>query len=224
MSAFPEHSSAEKPADTSVVEKVRAALGQPLWMGVAICAVLALCALFVFGGQAVEREKSVEEREMDEIRVAKIRTELGKTDVPVPQDLLEFPNFPGYGYVHDLRQAMARDKSGELKALVEAWFAECDVDERNELQTQMIFVWSGVDHYAPDSRGPNIDGRKLYALEQWLADPFEQVGGHTNPLPMAAKELEKAWQGLFDTLSDKWAIYSAANCGSDGNVRTEVTK
>jgi len=40
---------------------------------------------------------------------------------PVPGDIARLPNLPGIGNVHSLHQAMARDDSGQLKALVQRW-------------------------------------------------------------------------------------------------------
>jgi hypothetical protein len=44
--------------------------------------------------------------------------------VDVPPDIAALPNLQAYGNVYDLHQAMVRDESGQLKALVEQFAAE----------------------------------------------------------------------------------------------------
>ncbi len=54
----------------------------------------------------------------------------------VSEDIAELPDLQGYGNVHDLHQAMARDTTGQLQSLVEQFMAATDVAARNSLMEQ----------------------------------------------------------------------------------------
>ena len=83
----------------------------------------------------------------------------------VPSEIGVLPDVTGFGNVHTLHQAMVRDSSGQLKALVEAFASETSPATRATILDQIIFKWTGADSVAPNARGPFMDGRKLVALE-----------------------------------------------------------
>ncbi|WP_248282006.1 calcium-binding protein [Parazoarcus communis] len=117
--------------------------------------------------------------------------------IDVPQDIAVLPNLGGFGNVHSLHQAMARDDSGQLRGLVEQFVAESDPDVRNQLMTSILYAWAGALNVAASSRGTNIDARKLVVLESFLGEGFGQLGLGSNPGPQAGILLDKA----FDLLS-----------------------
>ncbi|MEW6620489.1 MAG: hypothetical protein AB1422_14330 [bacterium] len=80
---------------------------------------------------------------------------------------------------------MVRDTSGELKALVESFVAETDPDVRNSLMERILFKWTGSDGIDPNSRGSNIDARRLAVLEKFFGQAFVFQYG-TNPIAEAA--------------------------------------
>ncbi|MEW6352550.1 MAG: calcium-binding protein, partial [Thermodesulfobacteriota bacterium] len=84
----------------------------------------------------------------------------------VPEDIESLPQLAGYGNVHTLHQAMVRDASGELKALVEAFASEGVPENRAAILDQMIFKWTGADSVQPDAYGTLIDARKIVALDR----------------------------------------------------------
>jgi len=95
--------------------------------------------------------------------------------VDIPEDILALPEIQGFGNVHNLRQAMAQDETGHLRALVEAFMAAPDEASRQALMDPILFAWTGSDRYAPNSRGSSLDGRKLYALEASNDGIYERV-------------------------------------------------
>jgi len=124
----------------------------------------------------------------------------------VAQDLLEvtagiaaLPDLAGFGNVHGLHQAMARDASGHLQALVEQFSTSTDPTARHALMTTIIYTWTGVETVATDSRGTMIDARKLTALEMFLGESFRQYSS-ANPATIAAQFLEQAFHKLSQTL------------------------
>jgi Ca2+-binding RTX toxin-like protein len=115
----------------------------------------------------------------------------------VPDDIAALPDLQGYGNVYDLHQAMVRDTSGQLKALVEQFVNATDTSVRNSLMDQILYKWTGSDTIDPASRGGNIDARKLSVLEKLYGEAFSGVGG-ANPNVNAAALLNQSYSGLYE--------------------------
>lgn len=134
----------------------------------------------------------------------------------VPEAISALPDLQGYGNIYDLHQAIVRDASGNLQALVEEFMAETDADVltaaggtisiipssaniRNSTFEQILFKWAGVDTINPASRGGLFDARKLAVLEKFLGQDFVGTSG-ANPIANAVPFLNQAYQGLFEML------------------------
>ena len=113
----------------------------------------------------------------------------------VPDNIAALPDLQGSGNVYDLQQAMVRDTSGQLKALVEQFVAETDVNARKSIMDQIIFKWAGTEGIAANSRGVNIDARKLATLENFFGQAFVGANG-ANPTSAAAIPLNESYRGL----------------------------
>jgi hypothetical protein len=74
--------------------------------------------------------------------------------VEVPEDIQELPDLPGFGVIYSLRQAMARDETGNIREALEAYLSANEAD-KPALLNQLLFVWAGVDGVDPASRGGN---------------------------------------------------------------------
>ncbi len=130
--------------------------------------------------------------------------------LPVPDDISQLPGLRGYGKVTDLQQAMVKDTSGALRALVEEFSAEPTQAGREALLTQILFKWTNSENIDPHSRDNkhywgHYDARKLSVLEQFngrgLYQPKADSGQvETDPLPEAIPLLEKAYDGLFQRM------------------------
>ena len=116
----------------------------------------------------------------------------------VPADIAILPDLQGYGNVYDLHQAIVRDTDGQLKALVESFIATTDAIERNNLMDQILYKWTGTENVNPSSRGPNIDARRLEALEMLFGQTFVGDDGSGNPNGNAASLLNQSYQGMFE--------------------------
>ncbi|KJZ37687.1 calcium-binding protein, partial [Pseudomonas fluorescens] len=117
--------------------------------------------------------------------------------VPIGTEYAYLPDMGGFGNVSDLSQAMLRDSSGNLRFLVERFSVEADATKRQLTLDQIIFAWSGVADYSSTSRGGYIDdGRKLYALEAFLGQPFLQLSAFNNPGPNSAAKLMLVYDQL----------------------------
>ncbi|MDP2861328.1 MAG: hypothetical protein Q8N95_00885 [Desulfobacterales bacterium] len=115
----------------------------------------------------------------------------------MPEDIAALPDLQGFGNVYDLQQSIVRDTSGQLKSLVEQFIATTDVNVRKNILDQIIFRWAGTEGIAANSRGVNIDARKLAALEKFFGQAFVGANG-ANPTSAAAIPLNESYRGLSE--------------------------
>ena len=120
-------------------------------------------------------------------------------DVLHSAEIDALPEVAAFGNVYHLRDAMSRDD--ELLALVKAYVAT--ENPSAEQLDRLIYRWAGVENVAAGSRGGNIDGRKLAALEALAGREFLQGGYSSNPGQQAANVLKQEY--------DKFAGYTAAH-------------
>ncbi len=110
--------------------------------------------------------------------------------LPVPDDIAALPDLTGSGTVYDLQQAMVRDSSGGLEALVKQFAVENDPHVRTDLLNQILFQWTGSENIDPNSRGGSIDARKLGVLEAFMGEQWSSTGAYqgnySDPNPGAA--------------------------------------
>ncbi|WP_409522914.1 calcium-binding protein [Nitrincola sp. MINF-07-Sa-05] len=121
--------------------------------------------------------------------------------VEVQETVMELPDLQGFGNVRSLHQAMARDESGELQALLTQFVTETDANVRKDLTQQIIFHWTGSAEVSAGSRGGLIDARKLVALEAFMGQAFSQSGS-SSPRTQAANLLNQAFDLLQKTVYD----------------------
>jgi hypothetical protein len=126
---------------------------------------------------------------------------IDQNPVYVPLVIAGLPEIRGSGNVANLHQAMIRDESGQLKTLVENFASSTSKQEQRYLLDQILFAWTGSGQYAANSRGSNIDGQKLYVLEAFLGETFQQGGSSSNPSANAAARLMQAYNDLADYVS-----------------------
>ena len=138
----------------------------------------------------------------------------------VPADILLMPYLRGFGQVTDLYHAIASDES--LKILVTEF---CNTESTNltnstnyepgtatlqisEVLTRkfedLLFKWCGVDAIDANSRGGNINAKKLAVLEKFFAEKFEGFGAvgtgerNANPNAAAAAQLNTVYDNVKD--------------------------
>ncbi|MGY2172776.1 calcium-binding protein [Pseudomonas gingeri] len=131
--------------------------------------------------------------------------------VAVSEEIANLPDFAGLGNVKSLHQAMAKDSSGVLLSLVQALKQDVYSAQSGDLIDQLIFKWTGADAYAANSRGEYLaDGRKLYALEAFLAKSFIQGSGTNeglpNPGPNSAEVLMQAYETLRSHIAESFVF------------------
>lgn len=110
----------------------------------------------------------------------------------VPLDIDELPELSGHGNVYSLHQAMVRDTSGQLKALVEDFASASSPPARSAILEQIILKWTGVESVASNSRGPFMDGRKIAALEQLYGE------SRHNPNEALAIDWRETYRDVFE--------------------------
>ena len=127
--------------------------------------------------------------------------------VAIADDIAALPDLQGFGNVPSLHQAMARDTTGKLQALLTQFINEPDATVRSALTKDLIFTWAGVDGVDPASRAATLiygnvigDARKLATLEAFLGEGYlgTWCGGarDSNPHGQAAPILLQAFEQL----------------------------
>ena len=124
--------------------------------------------------------------------------EIDTSDVIENPDLDLLPFIKGFGETSNLYVAMARDPL--LQEMVTKFVEDIDSDLSQGLtnlfsETEAIlFRWYGVDDIEGDSRGPNINGQQLSALDAYRGYDFFQKTAGLNPRPEAAADLQESWR------------------------------
>jgi hypothetical protein len=132
----------------------------------------------------------------------------------VSDEIAELPDFANIGNLRSLHQAMVRDETGQLKALVKQYEAQALGANRDALLQDILFHWAGVQDVDPGSRATKNqvnaigDARKLVFLESVLGRGYEGIwnrgGGEREPNPhqwaavklLALYEKVKAYYGI----------------------------
>jgi trimeric autotransporter adhesin len=125
----------------------------------------------------------------------------------IPDDMAVLPDLQGYGVVYDLQQAMVRDTSGHLKSLVEQFVNTTDPSSLDALMEQILFNWTGSDGIDPNSRGPNIDARKLSVLENFFGQRFVGTNG-PNPTAAASILLNESYHKVFEIMEGRLMAFT----------------
>lgn len=119
-------------------------------------------------------------------------------ELPITESIARLPEVEGIANVRSLHQAMARDDSGELEALVHQFVFSEDAAERHALVTDIVFHWTGQQDVSAESRGHHIDGRKVGALESLWGE--ELRGDQQDPGPAFSRTLNNLFEQYTDTL------------------------
>ncbi|MEW6350718.1 MAG: hypothetical protein AB1646_16780 [Thermodesulfobacteriota bacterium] len=124
--------------------------------------------------------------------------------LPVPDEIAGLPNLRGSGLVYNLQQAMVRDTTGQLEALVKLFAAENDPDARTALMDQILFKWTGSDTLDPAGRGGNIDARKLAVVEGFFGEQWSSTvayqGNYSDPNPEVAAFLDAIYHDTSEAM------------------------
>jgi len=119
--------------------------------------------------------------------------------VKIPDDIMELPEIRPIGNTYSLRQAMAKDKSGKLKQLVQSFTAEKNVAKRRAILEDILFTWTGVAKVDPASRGGLIDARRLAALEIVTGTSYRN-SPTSSPTSQEVPILEQAYGNLAESI------------------------
>ena len=140
--------------------------------------------------------------------------------VVVPADIATLPDLQGYGNVRSLHQAMVRDQSSELKALVETFSNETNEADRRVTLEQILFKWADAGN---DTNGgtTGMSESRLVVLERFFGQTYSNtVQGRLLGLT-ADYSLLQAYQGVqelfysqlmaqthlknaFDAITNRW--------------------
>ncbi|WP_126326633.1 calcium-binding protein [Neisseria canis] len=102
------------------------------------------------------------------------------------EEISKLPEIMPFGQVYSLRDSVSQDKT--LLIQLKEYLGE-DNPSAEKLNA-LIYQWAGATDVLPNSRGENIDARKLTVLEKLSDKSFEQSGWGSNPGPNAGQALE----------------------------------
>jgi len=131
--------------------------------------------------------------------------------IAVSADVAALPDLAGFGNVHSLHQAMARDASGYLQSLVVRYEQATTTRERETLTQQILYKWTGADRYSAKSRGAYLDdGRVVYVVEAFMGQAFlpssETNAAPSKPGPYAAAVLIDMYADILNMVGSRLAV------------------
>ena len=164
--------------------------------------ILSRASIYMTGadGKAAVRDMAAVFLVYDDMNTVDVRNHT----IVVDAQSLMLPQLRGYGVLQDLTSAMSRDKTllGLVRDLSMMPLATLVTDPAGyeARMNTAIFRWVGADALDPASRGPNIDARRLRAIEKLTGEKFAQIGagGLDNPLAFAANSLNQSYTSLFN--------------------------
>lgn len=121
--------------------------------------------------------------------------------LPLTPELMALPDTAGFGNARSLRQAMARDESGELQGLVEQFVdPETGYQQRKELITHILFRLTGQQREFGVRTGPEYGGSEL--LDIRVIGTLETFFGQAiAPARGAGIVFARQFQQRFDQLA-----------------------
>ena len=128
---------------------------------------------------------------------------------------LFLPTLRGFGELPDLHIAISNDpallkmvKELAIMDFKSMFSLDTNLEEKFE---NLLFQWANVSEIPADSRGPNIDARRLAFTEKLMGDQFKQAKTKMqNPNPGAAKLLKEAYLNAYNTQFSQFFLQISA--------------
>jgi RHS repeat-associated protein len=120
------------------------------------------------------------------------------------EEILYLPSLRGYGEIPNLFIAISQDQTllGMMRNLVllnTNNFEQFHAQFITQVEA-LLYRWAGVENVATNSRGSNVDARKLTFLEKFFGEDFLQNGSNPNPGSQAGNAITGLWNDLFREL------------------------
>ena len=126
---------------------------------------------------------------------------ISKNVIDVPDYIKnEMPQLFATGNVLSLQEAMALDE--ELYSLVKRFVISSDMVQKKYLVDQILIKWTNCEQIEAQSRGNNIDAKKLSVVEKFYGTNFVGVDGD-NPNAAAADILVGIYDNICKQLYNK---------------------
>ncbi|MFN9630409.1 MAG: calcium-binding protein [Cyanobacteriota bacterium] len=164
--------------------------------------------------------------------------------VEIPDNVKALPELQGFGNVRGLHQAIARDTSGSLQALLQEFIQTEDAARLDQITTNLLYAWVGVENEDPSGRDSThirthlIDARKVYVLEAFLGQSFvgtwcdgsQDLNPHANSAPVLEKIFDNLMQYMKTQLLGQThflgfnSSFGVQKNGDSGRSEIDVSK
>ena len=146
-------------------------------------------------------------------------------------DILGLPDIPAFGKMHSLQSAVYLDQSNQLKSMVNSFLNATEIEQKKQLCQDILYFISGANFVDSDSRGTNVDAKKLRVIESYLGMDFNGRDG-VNPNAAAGVILENSFnkilQQYYIELTARSTISTYANmldlAEKNGNAAEAMTE
>jgi len=120
-----------------------------------------------------------------------------KEEVEYSDEIKELPDVRAIGNIASLRTLMQTDESGQVKEAVTQFGEAVSSEEREAAVTRLLYLITGADQVASNSRGGLMDAKRLTVIEQFMGEEFIGTRGR-NPINAVVPMLEKAYKDIYE--------------------------
>ena len=175
-------------------------------------------------GTFVKEDGSIVEMGSYNLQLDKFNSQVTE-EIIISEEVSELPDVSGYGKVYSLHQAMMKDTTGALQELVEDFVDATNDDEKISLINQILIKWTNSDSVVDNSRGENIDAKKLAVIEAFIGRDFystyDAEHGDVNANPTHPNQ--QAGE-LISTMYEKLVVYVYAELSLQTNLQSYFNK
>ena len=119
-----------------------------------------------------------------------------KDNIEISEEIQALPDVRAMGNVASLHSLMQMDATGTLKDYVQRFAKAASREEKEALVTDMLYFITGATGVAENSRGGQMDARKLMVVEKFMGRKFVGTQGE-NPVNTAAAVLTRIYNNIF---------------------------
>ncbi len=196
---------------------------------------------YQLAGHDVSHESTVTFSDMSTSDIVDVWFDYNSTDTVYvgdytpDEDVYDLPLLRGFGTIKALHMQASIDNDDMdsdslislLTNLSDLTFSTIfdETSDTSDIVLDIMCRWAEVDDVASDSRGPNIDARKLEFLEEFSGQEFVQTASayQSDPGPNAANDLEEAFEIAFNNIYGRLLTQAAGGELFSGDFYYNIT-